>query len=236
MVARSVIPVSVPEVCGVSGQRDRAFRILEMKKMTSPAKAASQAAPDVERVIDKSDPRWVRLREIIQKYSLQTGDFILASGRHSKFLFQLRQTTMLPEGSRLLGEIIVDYMDRKGVNCVGGLAVGAVPLVSAVSTMSSVKNSPKDAFFVRKEVKTHGGKELINGFVTDGAQVLMIDDVGTTGGSVIKAIEGLKTEFPNCRTDLALVIVDRQEGAAENLREKGVKLAAIFQKEDFEIG
>lgn len=115
--------------------------------MTSPTKSAT----DVDRVIDQSDHRWVRLRGIIKEYSLLTGDFILTSGRRSKFIFQLRQTSMMPEGSRLLGEIIVEYMDRKGVNCVGGLAVGAVPLVSAVATMSSVKNSPKDAFLCAKK-------------------------------------------------------------------------------------
>lgn len=197
--------------------------------------AAAHMPIGVERVIDASDPRWVRLQALIDQHSLKRGDFILASGRSSKYLFQLRQTAMLPEGAKLLGDIVVDYMNRHTIGCIGGLAVGAVPLVSAVSVMSCLKGSPKDAFFVRKEPKEHGARERIDGHVKSGEQVLIVDDVATSGGSIIKAIEGMHTEHPSCYVRKALVIVDRQEGAAEKLAERGIELVSIFRREDFNI-
>jgi orotate phosphoribosyltransferase len=197
--------------------------------------AAPQTQPRAARVIDKTDPRWVRLHEIIESQSLKRGDFILSSGRRSKYLFQLRQTTMMPEGATLIGDIIVDYMYRVGLDCVGGLEMGAVPLVCAASVMSFVKASPKSAFFVRKAAKQHGARERIDGYVQSGAEVLIVDDVATSGGSILKAIEGLKEENIDCPISKALVIVDRQEGASENLAKLGIELVSIFKKEDFDI-
>jgi orotate phosphoribosyltransferase len=201
--------------------------------MTNLAEAQMQMG--VDRVIETTDLRWGRLRSLIELYSLKRGDFILASGRSSKYLFQLRQTTMLPEGAKLLGDIVVDYMNQQGIACIGGLAVGAVPLVSAVSVMSFLKDSPKDTFFVRKEPKEHGARERIDGHVKAGEQVLVVDDVATSGGSILKAIEGMHAEFPSCYVRKALVIVDRQEGASENLAARGIELVSIFKREDFNI-
>ncbi len=197
--------------------------------------AATPSPPGVRRVIDPSDPRWRRLRDLIEENSLKTGDFILSSGRGSKYIFQLRQTTLLPEGANILGDIIVDYMNIHSIECIGGPAVGAVPLVSAVSVMSFVKGSPKHAFFVRKEAKEHGALERIDGHVKDSDEVLIVDDVATSGGSILKAIEGMKEEFPSCAVRKALVIVDRQEGAAENLARYGIELVSIFGTCDFDI-
>ncbi len=197
--------------------------------------AAPPAQPRIERVIEKTDPRWVRLREIIETQSLKRGDFILSSGRSSKYLFQLRQTTMMPEGATLIGDIIVDYMNRVGLNCVGGLEMGAVPVVCAVSVMSFVKGAPKSAFFVRKAAKEHGARERIDGYAQEGAETLIVDDVATSGGSILKAIDGLKEENIHCPISKALVIVDRQEGARENLAKLGIELVSIFKKEDFDI-
>lgn len=201
--------------------------------MTTPATARTPTG--VDRVIDVADPRWAQLRALIDHHSLKRGDFILASGRTSKYLFQLRQTMMLPEGAKLIGDIVVDYMNLNKIECVGGLAVGAVPLVSAVSVMSAVKGTPKDAFFVRKEPKEHGARERIDGHVRAGEQVLIVDDVATSGGSIIKSIEGMHTEYPSCFVRKALVIVERQEGAAEALAERGIELVSIFRREDFNI-
>lgn len=197
--------------------------------------AAMHVPMGAERVIDHDDPRWIRLRDIIESKSLQRGDFILSSGRASKYLFQLRQTTMLPEGATLIGDIIVDYMNNVGINTVGGLELGAVPVVSAVSVMSFLKGSTKDAFFVRKAAKQHGAKERIDGYVQDGADVLIVDDVATSGGSILKAIEGMREEERHCSIKKALVVVDRQEGAYENLAEAGIQLVSIFKREDFDI-
>jgi orotate phosphoribosyltransferase len=194
----------------------------------STAQSADAKSGDV---LDRTDPRWLRLQEIIRVQSLKTGTFTLSSGRTSTYLFQLRQTTMLPEGAALLGDIIVDYMKRHAIACLGGLEMGAVPIVAATAAVSHLKHYPVDAFFVRKAAKEHGARERIDGFLRAGAEVLMIDDVATTGGSILKAIEGI--EGRGCHVSRALAVVDREEGAAENLAAQGIKLAAIFKRSNF---
>ena len=186
-------------------------------------------------VVSRADPRWGALRRQIEEFALQTGDFTLASGRKSTFIFQLRQTTLHPEGARLMADLIVDYMRGAGLGCIGGLALGAVPIVAAVAAISAAKNAPVDAFFVRKEVKAHGARERIDGFVRDEQDVLLVDDVATTGGSILKALEGLREEGKRCAARKALVLIDRQEGATENLAEHGIELVSIFKKSDFDI-
>jgi orotate phosphoribosyltransferase len=195
------------------------------------AVAAQQKGTDAEDVLDRTDARWPRLRELVRAYSLKRGDFVLSSGRTSTYLFQLRQTTLLPEGAELIGEIIVEYMKKHGIVCIGGLELGAVPIVSAVAAVSHLKGFPVDAFFVRKAPKSHGARETIDGHLRDGAEVLMIDDVATTGGSILKAIEGMEGHGSYVRR--ALAVVDREEGAAQNLAAQGIKLAAIFKRSDF---
>jgi orotate phosphoribosyltransferase len=193
--------------------------------------AAQSAGAKSGDVLGRTDPRWLRLQDIIRAQSLKVGAFTLSSGRQSTYLFQLRQTTMLPEGAALIGDIIVDYMKRHAIACLGGLEMGAVPIVAAVAAVSHLKHYPVDAFFVRKAAKEHGARERIDGFLRAGAEVLMIDDVATTGGSIVKAIEGI--EGHNCHVRRALAVVDREEGAAHNLAARRIKLTAIFKRSDF---
>lgn len=193
--------------------------------------AAQQHRVKAEDVLDRGDARWLRLREVIRACSLKRGDFVLSSGRTSPYLFQLRQTTLLPEGAAFIAEIIVEYMQRHAIACIGGLELGAVPVVSAVAAVSHLRGFPVDAFFVRKTQKEHGARERVDGFLRAGAEVLMVDDVATTGGSILKAIEGM--EGHNAYVRRALAVVDREEGAAENLAREGIQLAAIFRRSDF---
>jgi orotate phosphoribosyltransferase len=191
--------------------------------------------PDAASVLDPRDPRWPRLHAIILAESLKRGDFVLTSGARSNYLFQLRQTTMLPEGAALIGEAVVDYMARQGLRCVGGPELGAVPLVAAIAAVSHYKSYPVDAFFVRKRAKEHGARERLDGHVRAGEEVLIVDDVATSGKSIFIAIEGLKEEFPDCTVRRALVVVDRQEGASQNLAAQGIELVSLFKKSDFQI-
>jgi orotate phosphoribosyltransferase len=186
-------------------------------------------------VIDSADPRWARLHRLIDTHSLLRGDFTLSSGRKSNYLFQLRQTTMLPEGAHLIADIVVDYMKAQGIKGVGGLAVGAVPMVAAIAAVSFPKGAPVEAFFVRKEAKGHGAKERIDGYVPKDGEALIVDDVATTGGSILEAIAGMVEEHPQARATRALVVIDREEGAAEKLAEKGITLVSIFKRADFTI-
>ncbi len=196
---------------------------------------AQDGHADADRVLDQHDPRWHKVHKIILDKSLKIGGFILTSGVTSKYLFQLRQTTMLPEGAALIGEIVVEYMQRNALKCVGGLELGAVPLVSAISVASYYKSYPVDAFFVRKSAKEHGARERIDGHVRVGEEVLFVDDVATSGKSILTAIEAVKEEFPTCSVRRAFVVVDRQEGAAQNLAAHGVHLVSLFKKSDFPI-
>ena len=194
--------------------------------------AQPQVQAHAEGVADRADPRWLRLQEMIREHSLKTGAFTLSSGARSSYIFQLRQTTLLPEGAALIGGIIVEYMKRLEIASIGGLEMGAVPIVAAVAAMSHLKNYPVGAFFVRKEQKAHGARERIDGHLR-GGEVLVVDDVATTGGSILKAIEGMMSECPLARVHRALVVVDREVGAAENLARHGIKLAAILKRSDF---
>jgi orotate phosphoribosyltransferase len=196
---------------------------------------AQHAQADSGSLLDKNDPRWGRLHEIILDKSLKLGDFVLSSGGKSTYLFQLRQTVMLPEGAALIGEIVVEFMQRKALKCVGGLELGAVPLVTAIAVASYYKSYPVDAFFVRKRAKEHGARERIDGHVRAGEEVLFVDDVATSGKSILTAIEGMKEEFPGCSVRRAFVVVDRQEGASQNLAAQGIQLVSLFKKSDFPI-
>ena len=179
------------------------------------------------------DKRLRRLHTLIDELSLQRGEFTLSSGRKSNYLFQLRQTTMHPEGASLIGDLIVDFMRQHQIKCVGGLELGAVPVVSAAAVMSFQKDHPVAAFFVRKEAKKHGAKERIDGHILDGEDVLVVDDVTTTGQSMLLTIEPIRHK--HCRINKALSIVDREEGAAEFLAERGITLYSFFRRSDFRI-
>jgi len=184
-------------------------------------------------VVERTDPRFRRLREIIASKSLLKGDFVLASGRKSNYLFQLRQTTLHPEGAHLIADIIVDFMKAEGLDQIGGLELGAVPVVTAVALDSHLKTYPVAAFFVRKATKEHGARELVNGYLNEGGKALIIDDVTTTGGSILKAVAAVAEK--NCSVTKALSIVDREEGAVEELAKAGIQLFSIFRKSDFAV-
>ncbi|BDV37764.1 orotate phosphoribosyltransferase [Methylocystis bryophila] len=204
--------------------------------MTDFASAHTEARSS--RVVDPSDERWRRLLAQIQKDSLQIGDFTLSSGRKSRFIFQLRQTTLHPEGAYLSAEIIVDYMRTQGLRFIGGLVLGAVPIVASVAAVSQSRGAPVFAFFVRKEAKGHGSREIIDGYTGEGEgeEILLVDDVATTGGSILKALAILKEEGFKGSVKKALVVIDREEGGAENLAREGIALVSIFKKSDFDIG
>ena len=164
-----------------------------------------------------SDDRRVRLRDLLRERSLQFGDFTLASGRRSSFYFDSKLTTLQPEGAYLAARCILDLVARLDapIEAVGGLTLGADPIVCAVTAVSYLEGTPLPGFIVRKETKGHGTGRAVEAAPSAGTPVLIIDDVVTTAGSTLKAIEaaeeaGLKVAAVTC-------LVDREEGGAEAL-------------------
>lgn len=177
-----------------------------------------------------------RLIEIIRKRSFrQKGAFKLASGRTSTIYFNLKPTMLDPEGARLIGAALAEQASDLGADYVGGLELGAVPLVTATAAMSAVAGRPVKAVFVRKAAKEHGTQSLLEGLAEGesirGRSVIVVDDVCTTGGSSLKAVAALREA--GAIVEHALAVVDREEGAAETFAAEGIVLHALLRKSDF---
>ena len=174
------------------------------------------------------------LLEMIRARSFRLGKFTLTSGRESDLFFNLKTTMMDPRGAHLCARAFLDRVPA-GTDYVGGLEMGAVPVIAALAAVSDVAGRPVKTFFVRKAAKGHGTNEVVEGLAVGetlaGKQVLITDDVATTGGSVLRAIEAARAA--GAIVTEALVIVDRQEGGAEALAAKGVRLASVFVGDDF---
>jgi orotate phosphoribosyltransferase len=176
------------------------------------------------------------LRDIIRRRSFrEKGAFKLASGRMSTIYFNLKPTMLDPEGARLIGAALAARVAELGGDTVGGLEMGAVPLVSVTAAMSAVASKPVRAIFVRKAAKDHGTQSLIEGLAEgeglDGRSVVVVEDVTTTGGSALKSVAILREAGAKV-TDVVTVL-DREEGADEAFAAAGIRLHALFRKSEF---
>jgi orotate phosphoribosyltransferase len=177
-----------------------------------------------------------QLLEIIRTRSFrQGGAFTLASGRTSSIYFNLKPTMLDPDGARLIGAAVAAKARALGATHVGGLEMGAVPIVAAAAAMSAVAGDPLRAFFVRKQAKEHGTKSLIEGLAEGetlaGARVVVVEDVTTTGGSAMKAIDAIREAGATVAE--IVTILDREEGAAEAFAAAGLVLHPLFRKSEF---
>jgi len=167
-----------------------------------------------------------RLLEIFREKAVLRGDFTLSSGLKASYYVDGRMVTLWPEGSYLIGKKVLDILDGAGIEAVGGMTVGADPIATAVSLVSHLEGRNIPAFIVRSGVKEHGTQKVIEGPVKDWARVAIVDDVLTTGGSIIRAIEAV--EAKGCSVVKVVVLLDRQQGGADEIRRRGYDLAAIF--------
>ena len=165
----------------------------------------------------------------------QGGQFTLASGRTSTIYFNLKPTMLDADGARLIGAALAEKAAELGAELVGGLEMGAVPLVASAAAMSAVARRPIRAVFVRKAAKEHGTKSLIEGLADgerlQGRVVLVVEDVTTTGGSALKAVQALRAAGAIVR-DVATV-VDREEGADQAFAAAGIAPHPLFRKSEF---
>jgi orotate phosphoribosyltransferase len=168
-----------------------------------------------------------RLIELLATRSAQRGDFTLASGRKSDLYIDARLTTMSPEGLRVIGELGFDALQRSGwrADAVGGLTLGADPVSYAISYASADSDVPLRAFTVRKQAKAHGTQKLIEGPLRPDDRVAVIEDVITTGGSALQAIQALQG-FGATITGI-LALIDREEGGRETLEKAGYPVIAL---------
>jgi orotate phosphoribosyltransferase len=176
-----------------------------------------------------------RLLEIVREKSYQKKKVVLASGRESDFYIDCRQTALNAEGAFLIGKLMYGMLKSgKKVEGVGGPTLGADPIVTAISMTSYMEGEPVPAFIVRKEPKGHGTGQWIEGRknLREGADVAVVEDVVTTGGSMLKAADRVKAEGFNIIRVLALV--DREEGGREAVKEAGYDLEVLFTKTDIE--
>ena len=171
-----------------------------------------------------------QLFEIIKRLSFLRGSFVLSSGRTSNYFLDMKPTMLDPEGSSLLAELVLIQLQDMEVQSIGGIAIGAVPLVSQVAMLSHSTDRPLPGFFVRKAVKDHGNQKLIDGVKQDdlkGKRVAILEDVTTTGESAMRAIKA--AQDAGAKIELVLAIVDREEGAAEFFEKQGIPFKWLFR-------
>jgi orotate phosphoribosyltransferase len=168
-----------------------------------------------------------QLIQILARRSARRGNFTLASGKQSSFYIDCRLTTMSPEGLSSIGPIGLALIRERGWNpdSVGGLTLGADPVSYAIAYASASNGAPVRAFTVRKEPKTHGTGKLIEGPFESTDRVVVVEDVITTGGSALKAIEVVRAAGATVLGVLA--VVDREEGGREAIEAAGLGVASI---------
>jgi orotate phosphoribosyltransferase len=171
--------------------------------------------------------RHSQLIALLAKYSAKRGKFTLASGKESNFYIDARLTTMSPEGLSVIGPFALSILRGAGweVDAVGGLTLGADPISYAISYASASSDRPLRAFTVRKEAKAHGTGKIIEGPFREGDRVAVIEDVITTGGSALRAIEAVRTAKGTVTGVLALV--DREEGGREAIEASGIPVVSL---------
>ena len=174
------------------------------------------------------DEQLRELRDIIRKKSLRIGDFTLSSGKKSSYYLDCRTTTLDSRGALLIARLIINRIVKDGIqaDAIGGLTLGADPIATAVAVVSGLEAKPIPAFIVRKEPKGHGTQRSIEGYEgKPGSSVVVVDDVCTTGDSILNA--AARAEEAGYNVSATFCVVDREEGGTE-LIQKRYPFYALF--------
>jgi orotate phosphoribosyltransferase len=187
----------------------------------------------------REDPRWARLVDLVRDLAFLDGGndeaFTLASGRTSRWFFDMKPVMMNPEAGRLVGELMNVRCDDIGADFVGGLELGAVPLAALV--IATDFTSDRLGFMVRKHAKGRGGRKTNNppgiegASIANGGRVIILEDVTTTGGSAIQAVKRIEDET-DCEVVAVISILDRQEGGKEAFEEAGIPFESLLVRSD----
>ena len=174
------------------------------------------------------DSKRKKLLSLLADQSLSFGAVPLSSGRSSDYYIDGKMVATTPEGAPLIAEAIRDLIGDIQIDAVGGITIGADPMLGALSGRGYFRT-----FIVRKEPKKHGLSKWVEGQLTDqDRRVVFIDDVATSGSSILKGIEIIKSEFPLAEIVKVIVLVDREEGAKKNLEKHGYALESVFTAEE----
>ena len=166
--------------------------------------------------------RFPELARFMQEHSLRRGHFILASGKTSTYYIDGKLTAMHPQGAVLIAKAILEEIKTLPVDAIGGMDMGATPIVGAVAAVSAISGRPYPVFVVRKDVKKHGTMKAIEGPIPQSpSKVVIIDDVVTTGDSILKAID--EVQKAGHEVLLAISVLDRGAGATEALARRNIR-------------
>ena len=187
----------------------------------------------------RDDPRWARLVDLVRELAFLDGGndeaFTLASGRTSRWFFDMKPVMMHPEAGRLVGQLMNGRCDEIGADFVGGLELGAVPLAALV--VATDFTSDRLGFMVRKQAKGRGGRKTNNppgiegASISEGGRVIILEDVTTTGGSAIQAVKRIEEET-SCEVVAVISILDRQEGGKEAFENAGIQFESLLVRSD----
>lgn len=171
-----------------------------------------------------------RLRAMIQREAVRHGDFVLSSGRRANFYIDCRLVTLSAEGSYLVGKCMLSLLDGENVDAVAGMTLGADPIVTAIALVSYLDARPIPGLIVRKEAKEHGLSRQVEGPLREGMRVAVVEDTSTTGGSVLRAVTAV--EDAGGVVERVLSIIDRGEGARDNIEARGYRFDYLFSLAD----
>jgi orotate phosphoribosyltransferase len=167
-----------------------------------------------------------RLLHLIRERAYRTGDFTLSSGQASKYYIDVKQVSLDPEGAWLIGTLLFNLLPKDTV-AIGGLTMGADPLATAVSMVSYLKEKPMNAFLVRKEPKGYGKNAQVESPpIPEGSGVIILEDVVTTGGSALKAVDAVRNM--GWKVLGILAVVDREQGGEELYHAANIPFRALF--------
>jgi orotate phosphoribosyltransferase len=176
------------------------------------------------------------LLRLLHQHSYQEGEVLLSSGKVSDFFIDCKQTVLLAEGHQLVAEAMHDVLVKrdKPLAAVAGVELGGCSLASAVAMLSHQRGAAWDAVYVRKEPKGHGSSRRLEGdsHLASGAEIAVLEDVVTTGGSTLRAVAQLREA--GYQVGAVVAIVDREEGGAGAIRAEGLEFHALFRRADFQ--
>ncbi|RMF39337.1 MAG: orotate phosphoribosyltransferase [Planctomycetota bacterium] len=173
------------------------------------------------------------LKALIREHALQFGDFTLASGKKASFYLDCRKVTLHPHGAVQIAAGMLHLLGNNVPDAIGGMAIGADPITGATITLAGWRNVPLHGFIVRKEAKQHGTGRQVEGPVQPGMSAVIVEDVVTSGGSALKAVDAAR-EF-GLHVQRVLAIVDRLEGGRQAIEQAGLQLDTLVTVRDLGV-